>query len=114
MLVATEVASALHVELALKHDIDILWIDARSTVSAFVVQEIAEALRGTDKPVLVKNPVNPDLALWLGAVERFYACDVKNLGVIHRGFLPMKRPTIEILLSGKSPLSYKMNSHLCR
>ena len=86
MLVATEVASALHVELALKHDIDILWIGARSTVSPFVVQEIAEALRGSDKPVLVKNPVNPDLALWLGAVERFYACDVKNLGVIHRGF----------------------------
>ena len=86
MLVATEVASAQHAELALSHDIDILWVGARSTVSPFVVQELAEALRGTDKPILIKNPLNPDLALWLGAVERFYTCDVQNLGVIHRGF----------------------------
>ena len=86
MLITTEVANANHVELALKHDIDILWIGARTTVSPFIVQEIAEALRGTDKPVLIKNPVNPDLSLWLGAVERFYSCDIKNLGVIHRGF----------------------------
>ena len=86
LLTTTEVANANHVDLALKHDIDILWIGARTTVSPFIVQEIAEALRGTDKPVLVKNPVNPDLALWLGAVERFYTADVKNLGVIHRGF----------------------------
>ena len=86
MLITTEVANANHVDLALKHDVDILWIGARSTVSPFIVQEIAEALKGTDKPVLIKNPVNPDLALWLGAVERFYTSDVKNLGVIHRGF----------------------------
>lgn len=86
MLMATEVANANHVDLALKHDIDILWVGARSTVSPFIVQEIAEALRGTDKTVLIKNPVNPDLSLWLGAVERFYTADVKNLGVIHRGF----------------------------
>ncbi|MDC7994396.1 bifunctional 3-deoxy-7-phosphoheptulonate synthase/chorismate mutase type II [Altibacter sp. HG106] len=86
MLTTTEVANANHVDLAMKHDIDILWIGARTTVSPFIVQEIADALRGTDKPVLVKNPVNPDLALWLGAVERFYHADVKNLGVIHRGF----------------------------
>ena len=86
LLTATEVANANHVDLALQHDIDILWIGARSTVSPFIVQEIADALKGTDKPVLIKNPVNPDLALWLGAVERFYTADVKNLGVIHRGF----------------------------
>lgn len=86
MLTTTEVASPTHVDLALKHDVDILWIGARTTVSPFIVQEIAEALKGTDKPVLIKNPVNPDLALWLGAVERFYEADVKNLGVIHRGF----------------------------
>ncbi|GAB2766203.1 chorismate mutase [Salinimicrobium soli] len=86
MLTTTEVANPNHVDLALKHDIDILWIGARTTVSPFIIQEIAEALKGTDKVVLVKNPVNPDLALWLGAVERFYSCDVKNLGVIHRGF----------------------------
>ena len=84
--ITTEVANANHVDLALKHDVDILWIGARTTVSPFIVQDIADALRGTDKPVLIKNPVNPDLSLWLGAVERFYTADVKNLGVIHRGF----------------------------
>ncbi|WP_310991350.1 bifunctional 3-deoxy-7-phosphoheptulonate synthase/chorismate mutase type II [Aequorivita marina] len=86
LMTATEVANANHVDLALKHDVDILWIGARTTVSPFIVQEIADALKGTDKIVLVKNPVNPDLALWLGAVERFYTRDVKKLGVIHRGF----------------------------
>jgi chorismate mutase len=86
LMIATEVASPAHVDLAHKHDVDILWIGARTTVSPFIVQEIAEALRGTDKPVLIKNPVNPDLALWLGAVERFYESGIKNLGVIHRGF----------------------------
>ena len=83
---ATEVANRAHVELALEHDIDLLWVGARSTVSPFIVQEIAEALKGTDKIVLVKNPVNPDLSLWLGAVERMYSSDIKKLGVIHRGF----------------------------
>jgi chorismate mutase len=86
LMIATEVANANHVDLALKHDVDILWVGARTTVSPFIVQEIADALKGTDKIVLIKNPVNPDLALWLGAVERFYESDVKNLGVIHRGF----------------------------
>ncbi len=83
---ATEVANANHVKLALEHDIDLLWIGARSTVSPFIVQEIADALNGTDKIVLVKNPVNPDLALWLGGIERLYTANIKNLGVIHRGF----------------------------
>lgn len=86
LLTTTEVANANHVDLALEHDVDILWIGARTTVSPFIVQEIAEALRGTSKVVLVKNPVNPDLALWLGAVERLHTADIKNLGVIHRGF----------------------------
>ncbi|MDG2444516.1 MAG: bifunctional 3-deoxy-7-phosphoheptulonate synthase/chorismate mutase type II [Flavobacteriaceae bacterium] len=86
MKTATEVANAAHVKLALEHDIDLLWIGARSTVSPFIVQEIADALKGTDKIVLVKNPVNPDLALWLGGIERLYSADIKNLGVIHRGF----------------------------
>ena len=83
---ATEVANRAHVDLALEYDVDLLWIGARSTVSPFIVQEIADALEGTDKIVLVKNPVNPDLALWLGAVERLYTANIKNLGVIHRGF----------------------------
>ena len=86
MLVTTEVGNANHVELALKHDIDILWIGARTTVNPFVVQEIADALKGVDIPVLVKNPVNPDLPLWLGAVERFQTAGISQLGVIHRGF----------------------------
>lgn len=86
LLTTTEVANPVHVELALENDIDILWIGARTTVSPFIVQEIADALKGTDKTVLVKNPVNPDLSLWLGAVERLYTADIKNLGVIHRGF----------------------------
>lgn len=83
---ATEVANATHVKLALEHDIDLLWIGARSTVSPFIVQEIADALNGTDKIVLVKNPVNPDLALWLGGIERLHSANIKKLGVIHRGF----------------------------
>ncbi|MHA7863740.1 chorismate mutase [Flagellimonas marinaquae] len=83
---ATEVANRAHVDLALEHDVDLLWIGARSTVSPFIVQEIADALEGTDKIVLVKNPVNPDLSLWLGAVERLYSANIKKLGVIHRGF----------------------------
>jgi len=66
--------------------VDILWIGARSTVSPFIMQEIADALEGTDKIVLVKNPVNPDLALWLGGVERLYTANIKKLGLIHRGF----------------------------
>ncbi|MBL6647562.1 MAG: chorismate mutase [Flavobacteriaceae bacterium] len=86
LLTATEVANASHVKLALEYDIDVLWIGARSTVSPFIVQEIADALYGTDKIVLVKNPVNPDLALWLGGIERLYSANIKKLGVIHRGF----------------------------
>ena len=86
LLIATEVANSNHVKLALDHDVDILWIGARSTISPFIIQEIADALEGTDKIVLVKNPVNPDLALWLGGIERLYSANIKKLGVIHRGF----------------------------
>jgi chorismate mutase len=86
LLIAIEVANASHVKLALEYDIDILWIGARSTVSPFIVQEIADALNGTEKIVLVKNPVNPDLSLWLGGIERLYTANIKKLGAIHRGF----------------------------
>ena len=89
--VATEIANAQHAKLALEYDIDYLWIGARSTVNPFTVQEIAEAINGTDKVVLVKNPVNPDLDLWIGALERLLAQGVKNLGVIHRGFSAYKK-----------------------
>jgi chorismate mutase len=86
LLMAVEVANAAHVKLALEHDIDVLWIGARTTVNPFAVQEIADALQNTDKIVLVKNPVNPDLSLWIGGVERLFGAGIKNLGVIHRGF----------------------------
>ena len=86
LLIATEVANSNHVKLALDYDIDVLWIGARSTVSPFIVQEIAEALEGSDKIVLIKNPVNPDLSLWIGGVERLYTSNIKKLGFIHRGF----------------------------
>ena len=86
LLMATEVANATHVKLALEHDIDVLWIGARTTVNPFAVQEIADALQNTEKIVLVKNPVNPDLALWIGGVERLFNAGIKKLGVIHRGF----------------------------
>ncbi|MQP24638.1 3-deoxy-7-phosphoheptulonate synthase [Flavobacterium sp. LMO8] len=86
LLMATEVATAAHVKLAIEHDIDVLWIGARTTVNPFAVQEIADALQGTDKIVLLKNPVNPDLSLWIGGLERLYNANIKKLGVIHRGF----------------------------
>lgn len=86
LLVATEVATKVHVELALDHDIDVLWIGARTTVNPFAVQEITDALKGTDKIVLLKNPVNPDLSLWLGGLERLYNANIEKIGVIHRGF----------------------------
>ena len=86
MNVATEVATPEHVELALKYGIDILWIGARTTANPFAMQALADALQGTDVPVFVKNPVNPDLELWIGALERLNQAGVKRLGAIHRGF----------------------------
>ena len=86
MMVATEVAGARHVEAALKAGIDILWIGARTTTSPITVQEISEALRGTDVPVLVKNPINAELELWIGAFERLAAAGVTRIAAIHRGF----------------------------
>ncbi|MGM0945550.1 MAG: chorismate mutase [Bacteroidota bacterium] len=83
---ATEVASASHVEEALKHGVDIFWIGARSTVNPFTVQEIAESLKGTDIPVMIKNPVNADLSLWIGALERIQKAGIKDIALIHRGF----------------------------
>jgi len=86
MKVATEVANRDHVFAAIKAGIDLLWIGARTTVNPFAVQEIADALEGTDMPVLVKNPVNPDLELWIGALERLHRAGLRRLGAIHRGF----------------------------
>jgi chorismate mutase len=84
--VSTEVAKTSHIEAALKHNIDLLWIGARTTASPFAMQEIADALRGVDIPVLVKNPVNAELALWIGGMERLNQAGIKKIGAIHRGF----------------------------
>lgn len=86
MKIATEVANVKHVYEALKAGVDMLWIGARTTANPFAVQELADALRGTDIPVLVKNPVNPDIELWIGALERLNMAGLKKIGVIHRGF----------------------------
>lgn len=86
MKVATEVASERHVFECLKYGVDMVWLGARTTANPFLVQEIADALKDTDIPVLVKNPVNPDLDLWIGALERLNRAGIKKLGVIHRGF----------------------------
>jgi len=90
MPVGTEVANAQHTEEALRAGLDVLWIGARSTASPFVVQEIADVLKGTDAVVMVKNPVNPDVQLWLGAFERLSQAGIKNMVAIHRGFTPFR------------------------
>lgn len=107
LLTATEVANANHVKLAIDHDVDVLWIGARSTVSPFIIQEIAEALDGTDKIVLVKNPVNPDLSLWLGGVERLYNSNIKNLGLIHRGFSTYEKTKYRNIPEWQIPIEVK-------
>ena len=86
MLTATEVANILHVKMALDAGIDILWIGARTTANPFAVQEIADAIRGIDNPVFIKNPINPDIGLWVGAIERINKAGIKKIIAIHRGF----------------------------
>ena len=86
MYTSTEVATREHVAAALKGGVDLLWIGARTAANPFAMQEIADALRGTDVPVLVKNPVSPDLELWIGAIERIYNAGIRRIGAIHRGF----------------------------
>ncbi|WKS96136.1 chorismate mutase [Riemerella columbina] len=104
---ATEVANAHHAYAAVEADVDILWIGARSTVNPFTIQEIAVALKGTQKPVLVKNPVNPDLALWVGALERLLAQDIQNLGVIHRGFSTYQKTKYRNIPNWQIALDFK-------
>ncbi len=86
MLISTEVATPEHVELALKYGVDVLWVGARTSANPFAMQALADSLKGVDVPVLVKNPVNPDLELWIGALERINQAGIKRLGAIHRGF----------------------------
>ncbi|MFK7808670.1 MAG: chorismate mutase [Saprospiraceae bacterium] len=121
--VTTEVANAGHVLLAMKHDIDVLWIGARTTVNPFSVQEIAEAIKGVDIPVFIKNPINPDLNLWIGAIERIHKAGIRQIGAIHRGFSDYgnsrfrnnPRWNIPLELKKKFPNLMLLcdNSHIC-
>jgi len=121
--VCTEVANAQQVYEALKFGIDVLWIGARSTVNPFSVQEIADALRGVDIPVLVKNPVNPDLELWIGAIERIRNAGITQIGAIHRGFSAYAKTTYRNAPWWEIPIELRRrmpelpllcdNSHIC-
>ncbi|MBJ10367.1 MAG: 3-deoxy-7-phosphoheptulonate synthase [Flavobacteriales bacterium] len=91
LLVATEVANAQHVEKCLQAGIDVLWLGARTTVNPFYVQEIAEALKGVDMPIMVKNPLHPELSLWIGALERLNKVGINQLTAIHRGFFTLEK-----------------------
>ena len=102
MLISTEVATPEHVELALKYDMDILWIGARTTANPFAMQALADALKGVDIPVFVKNPVNPDLELWIGAMERLNQAGIKRLGAIAVSPVSSRRYTA-MPPCGKSP-----------
>jgi chorismate mutase len=122
MPVAVEVATGKQVEDALHFDIDVLWIGARTTVNPFSVQEVADALRGVDVPVLIKNPINPDLELWIGAVERVAKAGIRQIGLIHRGFssygnteyrnAPMWHLAIEMKLRNPGLLFINDPSHI--
>ncbi len=90
LLTCTEVATPYHIDEALKKKVDILWIGARTSSSPFAVQSIVDALKGVDVPVMIKNPVNPDIKLWIGAIERFYNAGFEKLAAIHRGFYPFE------------------------
>ncbi len=109
MLIATEVATAEHVQLCLEHDVDILWIGARTAVNPFAIQEIADVLKGTDKVVLLKNPVNPDLSLWMGGIERLAEAGIAKLGVIHRGFSTYEKTKYRNIPEWQIPLDLKLH-----
>jgi chorismate mutase len=113
LAVATEAATPKHVEACLEHGIDILWIGARTTSNPFAVQDIADALQGTDIPVLVKNPINPDIELWQGAVERLTQAGVEKLGIIHRGFSTYEKTVFRNQPIWRIPIEMKRrNPHL--
>lgn len=107
MLTATEVATPEHVELALKYGIDILWVGARTSANPFAMQSLADSLQGVDVPVLVKNPVNPDLELWIGALERLNGAGIKRLGAIHRGFSSYDKKIYRNLPMWQIPIELK-------
>lgn len=107
MLTATEVATPQHVELAMKYGIDLLWVGARTAANPFAVQELADSLRGLDIPVLVKNPVNPDLELWIGALQRINGAGIKRMAAIHRGFSSYDKKIYRNLPMWQIPIELK-------
>ncbi len=121
--VTTEVANRQHVFEAIKHGVDVVWLGARTTVNPFSVQEVADALEGIDIPVMIKNPINPDLALWIGAIERIYKAGISRIAVIHRGFSsagnsqyrnePMWQIPIELMRRFPNLEIICDNSHIC-
>lgn len=123
MLLATEIANATHVKYALEHNIDFLWIGARSTVNPFSVQEIAESLKDTDKIILIKNPIHPEFDLLRGAIERLIKQGIKNIGVIHRGFSAYKNSPYRNVPNWRMTLDFRLRfpnipilfdpSHIC-
>lgn len=111
MFVATEVANAKHVDLALKHKVDVLWLGARTVSNPFSVQEIADAIKGLDIPVLIKNPLNPDLALWIGAIERILKSGTKKVAAVHRGFHPFEYTKYRNIPKWELPIELKTSYH---
>ena len=107
MLTATEVATPEHVELCLKYGIDILWVGARTTANPFAVQALADSLKGVDVPVFVKNPVNPDLELWIGALQRINGAGIKRMAAIHRGFSSYDKKIYRNLPMWQIPIELK-------
>ncbi|MBC7487335.1 MAG: bifunctional 3-deoxy-7-phosphoheptulonate synthase/chorismate mutase type II [Cytophagaceae bacterium] len=107
MMIGTEVANPEHIELALKYGVDVLWIGARTTVSPFAIQEMADALQGVDIPVLIKNPTHPELGLWIGAFERFHRAGIKNLAAIHRGFSTIDKSKFRNVPTWSIPIELK-------
>ncbi len=106
--IGTEVANPEHIELALKYGVDVLWVGARTTVSPFAIQEMADALAGVkDKAVLVKNPTHPELGLWIGAFERFYRAGVRDLAAIHRGFSTIDKSKFRNVPTWSIPIELK-------
>ncbi len=108
---AIEVANPEHIDLAVKYGIDILWIGARTTSNPFSIQELADHLKGYDKPVLVKNPINPDVNLWVGALERFHKAGINKLAAIHRGFYPFEATTLRNIPKWEVPIELKSMCH---
>lgn len=121
--VTTEVANRVHVDECLYHDIDVLWIGARTTVNPFSVQEIADALKGVDIPVMIKNPINADLQLWIGGIERLYKAGITKIAAIHRGFSSFGETNYRNAPTWQIPIELKRqfpdlvvindNSHIC-